>query len=90
MYEDRQSCLYAIGIASKARNSLEYLDIVFGIVEQDLFKAFKDAPLQQDSDILTLVPLKYRYDALFSVKMIIESHINQGKIAEKMLAKLDK
>jgi hypothetical protein len=85
----KNDCIKAMALAKNAEAAHSYL---LGIIEQyknDLLNDFINTKVDLDEDFMVLCPVKRRFDALLDLRNMIESHINEGKVAQKMIDKLD-
>lgn len=89
-FESKYDCIASISLAKKAEVASLYINDVIDILKKELINDFVEAKIEFDEDFDVLISIKRRFDALLELKNMINSHINQGKIAEKMIDKFDK
>ena len=88
-FESKEDCISSLAIARKAEGASSYINDVIEILKKELINDFVMTKIEFDEDFDVLIPIKRRFDALLELKAMMNSHINQGKIAEKMMSKFD-
>jgi hypothetical protein len=86
----KNDCINAISLAKRAEAARSYLLDIIEDHKKDLLNQFITIEVDFDEDFVELLPIKRRFDVLITLKDMIESHINDGKVAEKMISKFDK
>jgi len=85
----KNDCIKAMTLAKKAEVAHSYLLDIIEQYKNDLLNAFINTKVDFDEDFMLLYPIKRRFDALLDLRDMIESHINDGKVAQKMIDKFD-
>jgi hypothetical protein len=86
----KNDCINAIALAKRAEVARSYLLDIIEDHKKDLLDQFIGIQVDFDEDFVELLPIKRRFDVLITLKDMIDSHINNGKVAEKMISKFDK
>ena len=85
----KNDCVKAMALAKKAEGAYSYLLDIIEKYKDDLLNDFINTKVDLDEDFMALCPIKRRFDALLDLKNMVESHINDGKVAQKMIDKFD-
>jgi hypothetical protein len=76
--------------AKRAETCKVYLDDIISRYEKQLFNTFLEMNTSEKTDVSEIVVLKHQHSALKELERLIESDINQGKIAQKMIEQINR
>lgn len=89
-FDSRDDCIASLALARKAEGASSYINDIIDNLKKELINNFIETKVEFDEDFDVLIMIKRRFDALLELKATMNSHINQGKVAEKMIDKFDR